>query len=158
MRGSDGGGSWTPLAEWSDTDVSGDIELPLDAWAGQSFQIRFSYVNLDPFAWDLYWQIDDVRVGAETGSLVLGDFNEDGVLNGLDIPGFKSALADPAAYYNETQIDPNVVGDFNGDTVFNGLDIPGFKTGLAGAAVPEPLTLSLVAAGFGLLLRRRLSR
>ena len=64
--------------------------------------------------------------------LVKGDFNGDGAVNGLDIPGFKAALANPAGWQASTGRDPNAVGDFNGDGTFNGLDIPGFKSALAG--------------------------
>ena len=63
---------------------------------------------------------------------VKGDFNGDGAVNGLDIPGFKAALADPAGWQASTGRDPNAIGDFNGDGTFNGLDIPGFKSALAG--------------------------
>ena len=65
---------------------------------------------------------------------LLGDFNCDGAVNGLDIPDFKSALADPAAWDAAHPDRPscNKIGDFDENGSFNGLDIPGFKSALAG--------------------------
>ena len=93
-------------------------------------------------------------------SLVVGDFDGNGVVNGLDIPDFKSALADPGAWAadNPDLPHPDDLGDFDGNGTFNGLDIPGFKDTLAGAAVPEPLTLMLLSIGAAGLLRRRRTR
>ena len=89
----------------------------------------------------------------------LGDFNGDGAMNGLDIPGFKAALADPDAWIDPAGLERNAdrLGDFNFDGSINGLDIPGFKQALAGSpqAVPEPGSMVLVAAGALLLNRRR---
>lgn len=84
---------------------------------------------------------------------IRGDFNGDGALNGLDIPGFKAALADPDAWTDKVARNAHRLGDFNGDGAFNGLDIPGFKTALAGAAVPEPVSIALVTAGMLGVLR-----
>ena len=79
----------------------------------------------------------------------LGDFNLDGVMNGLDIPGFKSALADVDAWSAACNVDGNLVGDFNGDGVLNGLDIPGFKTALAGGVVAAGAPLAPAPSGTG---------
>ena len=86
-----------------------------------------------------------------------GDFNGDGVANGLDIPMFKQALADSAAWESATRRSAVAAGDFNADAAFNGLDIPGFKSHLAQAStVPEPSVTMVLAAGVsGLMLRRR---
>ena len=86
----------------------------------------------------------------------VGDLNGDFVVNGLDIPDFKQALANPAAWEAETGRDPDVIADYDGNGVFNGLDIPGFKADLADAdaAVPEPATALLALAALGLLGRR----
>ena len=86
---------------------------------------------------------------------VLGDFDGNGVVNGLDIPGFKAALADPEGWAAAHHCDPDQVGDFDGNGAFNGLDIPGFKDALAGSSIPEPVTVGMVAVGLIALIRRR---
>ena len=100
---------------------------------------------------------NDLLLSTIGQAVLLGDFDGNGAVNGLDIPGFKDALADPDAWAaaNPGMPHPDDLGDFDGNGAFNGLDIPGFKDTLAGSAVPEPLTLSLVAAGMALALRRR---
>lgn len=66
----------------------------------------------------------------------LGDFDGNGAFNGLDIPGFKAALADPEGWAaaHPDRAHPDTLGDFDGNGVFNGLDIPGFKVAMAGTA------------------------
>ena len=108
-------------------------------------------------ALDLFF--DEVRIGTTWEHVfdveIRGDFNNDGAINGLDIPGFKDALADPAEWTYNFGREADRLGDFNGDGAFNGLDIPGFKNALAGAAVPEPATVLLLTAGTMALARRR---
>lgn len=88
-----------------------------------------------------------------------GDFNGDGALTGLDIPGFKLALADTDAWSAATRRDGQYVGDFNGDGVFNGLDIVGFKGALGeSTAIPEPATALAVLTGALTMVRRRAYR
>jgi hypothetical protein len=104
---------------------------------------------------------DEIRMGTTFGdvtpimSSLIGDFDRNGAVNGLDIPGFKDALADPNLWSATTGYDANKLGDFDGNGVFNGLDIPGFKDALAGAAVPEPATMLLVLGGALCAIRRR---
>jgi hypothetical protein len=91
-------------------------------------------------------------------SFLTGDFDGNGAVNGLDIPDFKAALADPQGWAdaNPDLPHPDLLGDFDFNGAFNGLDIPGFKDTLAGTAVPEPTTTILVALGaLGLVRRRR---
>ena len=109
--------------------------------------------------------IDDPRTGSyrlwvkeAKDIMVLGDFDGNAVLDGLDIPDFKEALADPAAWDDASGRYADILGDFNGDGVMNGLDIPGFKAALAQTtpSVPEPATVVLVALGaIGIARRRR---
>jgi hypothetical protein len=87
------------------------------------------------------------------GSLLSGDVNNDGIVNGLDIN-----LVATNWLHNE----PGVAGDANGDGIVNGLDINAIATnwlktagGGAGAAVPEPSTLGLALVGSVVLLGHR---
>ena len=100
--------------------------------------------------------LDGIRL--DMAEFVLGDFDGNGALNGLDIPDFKSALADPdgwsAAHPDRPHLDR--LGDFDANGAFNGLDIPGFKNALSGSATPEPSTLLLL--GLGVLGARRTRR
>lgn len=60
-------------------------------------------------------------------AVLLGDVNNDGVVNNLDIDGFVLALIAPIAFGVQFPgVDPTVILDFNGDGLFNNLDIGGF--------------------------------
>ena len=90
-------------------------------------------------------------------SVIPGDVNGDGTVNGLDI-----SLV--SAYWLRTG--QGIPGDANGDGVVNGLDIATISSnwlrsiysGAGGAAaVPEPSTIVLAAVGvYALLVCRRL--
>ena len=88
----------------------------------------------------------------ETGAVgtVLGDFNLDGLVNASDV-------AIMAAYYGG-QGDYGL-GDANGDGVINAVDLAllaeNFGSQAGAAAVPEPVTLSLLGVGAAALLRRK---
>ena len=61
----------------------------------------------------------------------LGDANDDGALNNLDITAFAEALFMPTAYaVAYPDVDPDLVLDMNNDGAFNNLDISGFATAL----------------------------
>ena len=62
---------------------------------------------------------------------VLGDANDDGVLNNLDITFFGQALFSPAAYAAAfPDVDTSCVLDMNGDGFLNNFDISGFGAAL----------------------------
>ena len=64
---------------------------------------------------------------------MLGDANDDGVFNNVDIASFVLALTNPVAYQAMfPDVDPDVVLDMNGDGVFNNGDIAGFVAALTG--------------------------
>lgn len=64
---------------------------------------------------------------------VLGDANDDGELNNLDIASFVLALTNLPAYQTIfPKVDPDVQLDMDGSGVFNNLDIAGFVAELAG--------------------------
>ena len=70
----------------------------------------------------------------------LGDVNQDGTVNGLDVDPFVT-LVTGGTYQAE--------GDMNGDGVVNGLDVDPFVAAVVGGTqpVPEPSTLILLALG-----------
>ena len=92
-------------------------------------------------------------------AVTLGDFDDNGVCNGLDIPGFKAALADPEGWEAATGRSAVARGDFDGNGAFNGLDIPGFKDALAGgvAAASAPLVTGPGATNMPASLRNELT-
>jgi hypothetical protein len=131
------------------SDMGGSVTRPVDLWM----------MSPNTISDTLDFEVDELRIGNAWDEVlaveIRGDFNGDGALNGLDIPGFKAALADPDAWTDNVARNAHRLGDFNGDGAFNGLDIPAFKTALAGAAVPEPVSIALVTAGMLGVLRRR---
>jgi hypothetical protein len=69
----DSGGTWVNLLHFQDPPggaVAGLVRASLAAQAGQDIQVRFRYRNADPFAWDLFSQVDDVMVVPEPGTVV----------------------------------------------------------------------------------------
>jgi len=64
-------------------------------------------------------------------SLPLGDANNDGVVNNLDIAPFSLALFSVTFYQIQYPgVDPDVLLDMNNDGVFNNLDIANFGAAL----------------------------
>ena len=89
-----------------------------------------------------------VEAGDGTGT-EYGDFNLDGLVNGTDLSILSSNFGGPAGYAG---------GNANGDLLINGTDLSILSSSfgfVAAAAIPEPMTLSLLAAGAVALLRRR---
>jgi hypothetical protein len=77
--------------------------------------------------------------------LILGDINDDGEVNGLDVDPFVDVLL--ASRFD-------VAADMNGDGAVNGLDVDPFVDAVVGggaATVPEPSTFLLCILTIGLL-------
>ncbi len=101
-----------------------------------------------------------------TSSFLLGDTNNDGTVDTLDIDPFVLLLTDPAGYATAFPgVDSLAVGDINMDTVVDTLDIDPFVALLTagsltgGGAVPEPGSIVLLGlagvAGIGFVVRRK---
>lgn len=78
----DGGTTWANALRWKNVKrQSGLAKVSLLPYLGKSVRIRFHYYNTTPQAWDLYWQIDDVRVGIP----LVADINFDGTVDVIDL-------------------------------------------------------------------------
>jgi len=104
-------------------------------------------VNLNDFAGDQFFTIDI------PDSVLPGDLDGNGVVDGLDIDPFVQVLTGSADF--------NAAADLDGNGTVDGLDIDPFVQALTGggdaaiSAVPEPTTAGLLAGAFGLMLARR---
>jgi len=92
----------------------------------------------------------DYPVDVDVSLPEFGDANLDGCVDGLDYNTWSLHYLEAAGWTE---------GDYNGDAIADGLDYNvwslNYQVGCAGAAVPEPATLGLFAAGALLVLRRR---
>ncbi|MEX0887402.1 MAG: chitobiase/beta-hexosaminidase C-terminal domain-containing protein, partial [Phycisphaeraceae bacterium] len=92
-------------------------------------------------------------------ALVMGDMNLDGVVDAVDVAPFVLALTNPADYLDQYGVAGVAVGDVNGDGTLDAVDVAPFVQMLVGEgdpiSAPEPGTLSLLALGGVLLVRRR---
>ncbi len=142
-------------------EVIGSGKLLLDA-LGVGF---FDTVPDGVYDNNEYWIIGDgtVTVGAAGPMFTLGDTNNDGTVDTLDIDPFVLLLTDPAGYATAFPgVDALAVGDINMDDVVDTLDIDPFVALLTagsltgGGAVPEPSTIVLLGlAGVASLAVRR---
>ena len=119
------GNAFNPAVFGSGQD--GDLALTIHTAGGAQLEAAIEYVST---------------------SVLLGDVNLDGVVNGLDVDPFVDVLLN-GPFQAEA--------DMNEDGEVNGLDVDPFVAAIVGGgvqAVPEPSTLALVAlAGLALVLR-----
>ena len=101
--------------------------------------------------------------GAITTTLMKGDLNRDGHVNGGDVTAMLSALTDIGKYatsINRFASDVAYAGDVDSDGTLTNLDLQSLLFTLAAgggsvAPVPEPSTILLAAIGLVVLVRRR---
>jgi hypothetical protein len=111
----DGSATWTNLWRHQNVDRREGIEaIPLGAYLGKDARFRFRYYNVSTQAWDLYWQIDDVRVAVP----LTGDISGDGAVDVVDllyfVDSFGLSQGDPG-------FDPRA--DFNSDQAVDVVDL-----------------------------------
>jgi hypothetical protein len=96
----------------------------------------------DGLSWSVDYSANAVTLEVLGSSLVLGDVNGDGVVNGLDVDPFVEVLL--SGPYD-------AAADMNQDEVVNGLDVDPFVVAVVGGgaaqAVPEPSGLLLALLG-----------
>ena len=122
-------------------------ELPEDGWPGDvSLWTTFTFTgNAVRTQGSRMWVMTvppREMVGSGWSDLLyrIGDMNQDGTIDGLDVDPFVVALLDGE----------NLLADINGDLEVNGLDVGPFVAMIVGhgvAAIPEPSTLALLLVG-----------
>ena len=111
----DGAATWTNLWRQQNSDRREGIEaVPLTAWLGNNACFRFRYYNPSAQAWDLYWQIDDIRVDVP----LAGDISYDGVVDMADLLMLAACWA-----RSEGQTGFTPAADLNQDNVVNVVDL-----------------------------------
>lgn len=129
------------------------------------YYVEFLLASYDPgyYYWWFYAGKPSDEFSAAVDNVALqfaitdipGDFNQDGLVNVLDISPFVTALLNTEDYLaqhpwaNPLSLDPN------GDGLFNALDIQPFVNLLIGAPVPEPQMLLTLALAWLLARSRR---
>lgn len=172
------GNDFSQLAVTGDANIGGILELSLEPSyvprTGDSFEILRSDNLSGTFAaeimtdnpgllWDVTYTASSVFVtfGAIAPPGVGADFNGDGIVNGSDLAIWQSnfGLGNPPPPATQAQ------GDANGDGVVDGADflLIQQRYGLppsvpVAAAVPEPSSVLLALAAFGLPLAARRRR
>lgn len=156
VDGDSGGGVWSLSAgRW---ELLGTI-LSVSVLSGQPSDIRSGMLDYSKtYAADLSHYRDQImQVICEPA--ILGDLNDDRVLNSLDINPFLMAVISPELYRQQfPQVDFYGTADMNGDGHVDVLDIAPYIRLLTGGsvsgqsqAVPEPVALALIIPlGLGL--------
>ena len=96
-------------------------------------------------SWNVNYSANAVVLGVSGSTLLLGDVNLDGEVNGLDVDPFVDVLLN-GPYQAEA--------DMNEDQVVNGLDVDPFVAAVVGGSaqeIPEPSTLLLAIVALGVV-------
>ena len=135
---------------FKDDNTNETVVIPLDSGGFSSFTLSFALLDSDNNWW---WAIDNVEIG----TMLLGDYNQDGLVDLADYTVWRNTLGQT--------VDPYFAADGNGNGVIDVGDYEVWKdrfgngtTSLAAASVPEPSALCLwgcfAAAGVPMLLKR----
>ena len=82
---------------------------------------------------NIFFDVNGANITVIEDLIVLGDANDDGVFDNIDIASFVLALTDLPAYQAIfPDVDPDVVLDMNSDGAFDNLDIAPFVAALTG--------------------------
>jgi hypothetical protein len=155
-----GGGSvpivrdtWVPVQGLFDIDAQSveyfynGTSAGTTSWAGNDVAlVGFDMWTAGGAVGDIY--LDDFSVTPfddNNSTVVLGDVNLDGLVNGLDVDPFVG-LVTSGTYQDE--------GDMNEDGMVNGLDVDPFVAAVVGGGtqqIPEPSTLLLCIVALGVL-------
>ncbi len=114
------------------------------------------YSPSDPFGYAIVGEVA-VSAAPVNGGFVLGDMDNNGVLDAFDVAPFELALADASAYMAAFPgLDPDILGDFDASGALDAFDVTGFEAALAGVgtSVPQPATIGLLLAGLGAMFGR----
>jgi hypothetical protein len=135
-----GGGRWEVSYEIFNTGTEAIEELTF--WFDYSDYDNFEITTIDPLGWSEIIIAADPLTGSGAGYDILNSLSP--LAAGGTISGFSVAFD-----YSGASAAPLM------EQAFEIIDPETFETQYSGTTVPEPLTLSLLAAGAAMLRRRR---
>jgi len=138
----------------ADFDMDGDVDADdIDTLCANMGSVDLSTYDLDGSGvvdeGDFIFLIETYAEWDNGVGTYVGDFNLDGVVNATDLQIMKGSFGSSGVGY--------ALGNANCDTFVNATDLQILKStfGSAAAAVPEPLTIGLLAVGATALIRRK---
>jgi hypothetical protein len=109
------GQTWINVYRWRNVDEQvGQYAVSVMPYLGKYIKVRFRYYNPTNQAWDLFWQIDDVRVVVP----IDGDANKDDAVDVVDLLTLVYAFG---TYMGDAGYDATC--DFNTDGAVDVVDL-----------------------------------